>query len=70
MWVEIPFFFSWMYLCNGGNAAWLATVCAMIAFYYHLTDWRIATVGIFSGVLLAWALFVWLMPDQLYWNAG
>ncbi|ABM38810.1 sensor histidine kinase [Polaromonas naphthalenivorans] len=69
MWVEIPFFFSWMYLCNSGSAAWLATVCAMIAFYYHLTDWRIATAGIFSAVLLAWALFVWLMPDQLYWNA-
>ena len=63
MWIEIPFFFSWMYFCNAGNAVWLASVCAVIAFYYHLTDWRIATAGIFSGALLAWALFLWLSPN-------
>ncbi len=62
MWIEIPFFFSWMYFCNDGNAVWLATVCAAIVFYYHLTDWRIATAGILSGSLLAWVLFLWLMP--------
>jgi two-component system CAI-1 autoinducer sensor kinase/phosphatase CqsS len=62
MWIEIPFFFSWMYFCNDGSAAWLATVCAVIVFYYHLTDWRIATAGILSGALLAWVLFLWLMP--------
>lgn len=62
MWIEIPFFFSWMYFRNDGNAVWLATVCAVIAFYYHLTDWRIATAGIFSGALLAWTLFLWQMP--------
>ena len=66
MWIELPFFFSWMYLCNNGSAAWLATVCAVIAFYYHLTDWRIATAGIFSGALLAWAVFLWSMPNEAY----
>ncbi|MBH2019201.1 MAG: HAMP domain-containing histidine kinase [Burkholderiales bacterium] len=69
MWIELPFFFSWMYLCNGGNEPWLATVCAVIVFYYHLTDWRLATAGIFSGALLAWALFVWLMPNGAHWSA-
>jgi two-component system, CAI-1 autoinducer sensor kinase/phosphatase CqsS len=69
LWIELPFFFSWMYLCNNGNAVWLATVCAMIAFYYHLTDWRIATVGVFSGGLLAWALFLWTLPDTAYVSA-
>ena len=63
LWIELPFFFSWMYLCNNGNAVWLATVCAVIAFYYHLTDWRIATVGVFSGGLLAWTLFLWTLPN-------
>ena len=66
MWIELPFFFSWMYLCNNGSAAWLATVCAVIVFYYHLTDWRIATAGIFSGALLAWGLFLWIMPNGGY----
>ncbi|MEO7401644.1 MAG: HAMP domain-containing sensor histidine kinase [Polaromonas sp.] len=62
MWLEIPFFFSWMYFCNAGNPAWLAAVCTVIVCYYHLTDWRIATAGIFSGALLAWTLFLWLLP--------
>ena len=73
MWIEIPLFFSWMYFCNAGNVAWLATVCAVIVFYYHLTDWRIATAGIVSGALLAWALFLWLLPTGAGvagpWNA-
>ena len=63
MWIEIPFFFSWMYFCNDGNAVWLATVCAAIVFYYNLTDWRIASAGILSASLLAWVLFHWLMPQ-------
>ena len=66
MWIELPLFFSWMYLSNNGNAAWLATVCAVIAFYYHLTDWRIATIGIFSGALVAWGVFLWSMPNEAY----
>ena len=56
-WFELPFLFSWMYLCNSGNAVWLASVCSMISIYYYVTDWRIATAGLTSGALLAWGLF-------------
>jgi len=57
VWFQLPLFFSWMYLCNSGNTVWLASFCAMILIYYHLTDWRVATLGTISGMLLALALF-------------
>jgi len=63
-WVELPLFFSWMYLCNAGGTVWLASVCAVILIYHHLTDWRIATAGTLSGALVAWGLFRWLMPEH------
>ena len=61
-WFELPFLFSWMYLCNGGNHAWLASMAAMILTYYFATDWRIATVGITAGGLLARILFEFWGP--------
>ncbi len=61
-WIQLPLFFSWMYLCNHGNTVWLASCCAMILIYYHVTDWRIATLGIVSGGLLAWLLFALVGP--------
>jgi two-component system CAI-1 autoinducer sensor kinase/phosphatase CqsS len=56
-WVTLPLFFSWMYFCNSGNAVWLASMGAMLLIYYHLTDWRLATVGAASGLLVGWVLF-------------
>ncbi len=56
-WFELPFLFSWMYLCNGGNVVWLASVCSMISIYYYVTDWRIATLGLILGGVLAWLIF-------------
>lgn len=61
-WLQLPLFFSWMYLCNGGNAVWLASMVAMVLIYHQLTDWRLATLGTASGGLVAWALFQWLAP--------
>lgn len=61
-WIELPLFFSWMYLRNGGGEVWLPSVCAMILIYYHLTDWRIATAGIVSSALVAWGLFGVIAP--------
>lgn len=61
-WLQLPLFFSWMYLCNNGNTVWLASFCAMVLIYYHVTDWRAATLGTLSGVLLAWTLFRWFGP--------
>jgi two-component system CAI-1 autoinducer sensor kinase/phosphatase CqsS len=62
-WLELPVFFSWMYLCNGGNTVWLASVVAMLLIYYHLTDWRLATLGTLAGGLAAWLLFGAFGPD-------
>lgn len=56
-WITLPWFFSWMYFCNNGNTVWLASFAAMFLIYYHLTDWRIATLGSVSGVVVAWVLF-------------
>lgn len=56
-WITLPVYFTWMYLCNERNAVWFATMSAMFLVYYHLTDWRIATVGIASGLPTGWLLF-------------
>ena len=57
LWLSLPCFFVWMYLANGGNAVWLASLGAMFLIYYHLTDWRLATLGSATGLLFAWLLF-------------
>ena len=61
-WFELPFLFSWMYLCNGGNMVWLASVCSMISIYYYVTDWRIATIGLVLGAVLARLIFQFAGP--------
>lgn len=63
LWLELPVFFSWMYLCNSANTVWLASMTAMILIYYQATDWRIATSGLATGSLLAWGLFHVLGPQ-------
>lgn len=55
-WITVPVFFTWMYLCNGRNAVWFASMAAMFLLYYHGTDWRIATAGTASGLATGWAL--------------
>ncbi|MGE4241630.1 sensor histidine kinase [Ramlibacter sp.] len=62
-WFELPFLFSWMFYCNGGNGVWLASVCAMVLIYYFATDWRIATVGLALGALAARIAFELVGPD-------
>ena len=57
-WLVLPVFFSWMYLCNNGSPVWLATMAAMVLIYYLVTDWRLATLGIISGCLVSWAIFI------------
>lgn len=61
-WFELPFLFSWMYFCNGGNAVWLGSMAAMILIYYFTTDWRLATIGLALGATLARLLFDVLGP--------
>jgi two-component system CAI-1 autoinducer sensor kinase/phosphatase CqsS len=52
-----------MYFCNSGNPVWLASLGAMFLIYYHLTDWRLATIGSISGLLVAWIMFRAFGPD-------
>ncbi len=61
-WLELPVLFTWMYLGNSGSAVWLATMAAMVLIYYHVTDWRLATLGTITGMLLAWGLFQFFGP--------
>lgn len=63
-WLELPVLFSWMYLCNGGGAVWLASMGLMVLIYYSVTDWRLATLGTVSGLLLGWCLHQWLAPGM------
>ena len=67
-WITLPLFFSWMYFCNGGNHVWLASTGAMFLIYYHVTDWRIATIGSASGMLFAWLAFEALSPTTPDWE--
>ncbi|MDP3620260.1 MAG: HAMP domain-containing sensor histidine kinase [Ramlibacter sp.] len=62
-WFELPFLFCYMYFCNGGNQAWLASMAAMILTYYFSTDWRIATAGLALGAVLARLCFAIWGPD-------
>jgi two-component system, CAI-1 autoinducer sensor kinase/phosphatase CqsS len=55
-WLQLPMFFIWMYWMNSGSAMWMATVTTMIVVYYHLTDWRLATLGLVSGYVVASAI--------------
>ncbi len=55
-WLQLPFFFIWMYWMNSASAMWMATVATMIVVYYQLTDWRAATLGLGMGILTATAL--------------
>ncbi|MDP1687031.1 MAG: HAMP domain-containing sensor histidine kinase [Hydrogenophaga sp.] len=55
-WLQLPMFFSWMYWLNGGNDVWLASMACMLVIHYHLTDWRLATLGVITGVGLSMVL--------------
>ncbi len=55
-WLQLPLYFFWMYWMNHGNAVWLASVACMIVIYYHLTDWRIASLGMVGGIVLSYLL--------------
>lgn len=69
-WIQLPMYFFWMYWMNEGSTAWFASVATMIVIYYHLTDWRIATLGTFAGLLLGWALSApWAPGLHVHGNA-
>lgn len=65
-WLQLPMFFGWMYLMNEGNKVWLASLCSMILIYFHITDWRLASLGTVSGFAAATGLFL-LTRDGQTW---
>ena len=52
-WLQLPLFTMWMYWMNGGNSVWLTTMAIIIVGYYHLTDWRLATPGLFAAIVVS-----------------
>lgn len=73
IWLSVPFFFSWMYFCNGRNDIGFAAMASLFLICHHATDWRLATPGVAIGLLSAWGLFLALgpqvpqMPDDTVW---
>lgn len=63
-WLQLPFFFIWMYCMNGSSAMWMATVAVMIVVYFQLTDWRLASAGLFLGAVCASLLTALVVPDM------
>ena len=64
-WLVMPVFFFWMYWMNGGNPVWLASVSAMFLIYYHMTDWRLATLGSTAGILISWLAYMGQRTPEL-----
>lgn len=54
--IQLPLFFSWMYVMNDRNAVWIASLSAVVLIYFHLTDWRIAALGSLAGFVLGTAM--------------
>ncbi len=67
-WVQLPWFFFWMYWMNDGNAVWLASTAAMLLIYFHSTDWRLAVAGSLSGGLLGWMTAQVLSGGPIRWD--
>ena len=60
--IQLPLFFSWMYVMNERNAVWIASLAAVVLIYFHLTDWRIAAAGSIAGFLLGGSMATAMMP--------
>lgn len=65
-WLQLPMFFGWMFLMNEGNKVWLASVCSMILIYFHITDWRLASLGTATGFAAAAGLFLLTRSTQTW----
>ena len=63
LWITLPLYFTWMYFCNGRNAVWFATLASGFLIYYHVSDWRVATLGTAAGLAGGWLLFLMFGPE-------
>lgn len=66
-WVQLPWFFAFMYCMNGGNPVWLGSMAAMMLIYFHVTDWRLAAIGLISGGVLGCLLAEPLSTGAVPW---
>ncbi len=64
VWLQLPLFFTWMYWMNQGHTVWLVSLCTMVVIYYHLTDWRLATLGTVTGLVLGSGLSMFFAPSN------
>jgi two-component system, CAI-1 autoinducer sensor kinase/phosphatase CqsS len=55
MWVELPLLFTALYFMNSTSPAWFGSILIMVVIYYQITDWRMATLGLISAVLMSYA---------------
>ncbi len=62
-WVTLPVFFTWMYLCNLPSPIWFASAAAMLLIYMQLSDWRLATLGLITGLPVGSLLFQLTGPE-------
>lgn len=67
-WIQLPWFFTWMYFMNGGSPVWLASQTAMILIYFHSTDWRLAVFGLISGGLAGWLSALAMQATHVGWS--
>jgi two-component system, CAI-1 autoinducer sensor kinase/phosphatase CqsS len=51
-WMQLPMLFAIMYVMNGANAVWFATLCGGILAFFHMLEWRVAILGTALSVLV------------------
>jgi two-component system, CAI-1 autoinducer sensor kinase/phosphatase CqsS len=60
-WLHLPVFITWMYWMNAASTVWLATLASACVIYYQVTDWRLATLGVALGAMVASAIAYMLL---------
>ncbi len=60
--LQVPFFFFFMYLMNGADRNWLASAALIIVALFGLTDWRLALVLLALAVPAAGAAWLLVSP--------
>lgn len=60
----LPFFFFFTSLANGGGVVAVANTLMAVFFLILLSDWRNTIVMLLVAMVLAYAGFRWVMPDE------
>lgn len=65
LWLQLPVMFSFMFVMNDGNAIRLASLTGVILIGYQVTDWRLASFGLVSGIALGSGLALGLHTPHI-----